>query len=80
MLGAFIGLMTVALLKTSVKLIYLRRTFKFTIFERYPFIWITYTVIVLLTFPFSYSTQSSRLFLNDTFTIKELTDNTKMGE
>jgi chloride channel 2 len=71
-LGLLIGLVTVAVLKVSVRFIFLRRTLKWKVLERYPFVWLTYTLITLLTFPFPYSRQSMRLFLNDSFSVGEL--------
>jgi len=80
LLGGFIGVITVALLKSTVKIIHLRKVLKLKILERYPFVWLTYTVIVLMTYPFPYTSQSTRLFLNDAFTTKDIYENKKLGE
>jgi len=78
-LSILIGLIGVAFLKLSLKLIYLRRTVNSPIFERYAWCWLTYTLLALTHYPFEYSLQSTRLFYNDTYSIHELSANPKMG-
>lgn len=79
-LGIFIGLMTVGFLKMSIKLIYLRKNLKLRIFERYAFVWLSYTIITLTTFSLELATQSSRLIQNDSFSSKELSENLKISK
>jgi len=77
-LGIFIGLFTVSFLKMSIRLIYIRKTIKLGIFDRYAFVWLSYTIITLITFPLELATQSSRLIMNDAFAINELSENPKI--
>jgi len=79
-LALLVGLIGVAFLKLALKLVYLRRTVNSPIFERYAWVWMTYTLIALSHFPFEYALQSTRLFYNDVYSVDELSNNPKLGE
>ncbi len=79
-LGLFIGFLTVSFLKMSLKLIYLKRVIKIAIFDRFVFVWISYTIITILSYPLQIASQSSRILQNDVFTLDELSLNPKFGD